>query len=65
MSGEEYFRISTEGGRFCPFSEDPLAKIEYQYRTAKDFLDSEALQGLMVKTHQGDIFSPSTALVRA
>lgn len=58
------FRRSAEG-EFYPFSKDPSAKIEYHHRTTKDFLDGEDLQDLMVKTQQGDKFSPSTALVRA
>ena len=56
---------SSAEGEFYPFSKDPSAKIEYHHRTAKDFLDGEDLQDLMVKTQQGDKFSPSTALVRA
>ncbi|KFZ19300.1 hypothetical protein V502_03736 [Pseudogymnoascus sp. VKM F-4520 (FW-2644)] len=64
VSGRKYFRRSVEG-EIYPFSKDPSAKIEYHHRTAKDFLDGEDLQELMVKTQQADRFSPSTALVRA
>ncbi|OBT87619.1 hypothetical protein VE02_02732 [Pseudogymnoascus sp. 03VT05] len=64
VSGRGHFRRSQEEVPVT-FSMNARATIGYHHRTAKDFLDGENLQDLMVKTQQGDRFSPSTALVRA
>jgi hypothetical protein len=64
VSGRGHFRRSQEEVP-AAFSMNASATILYHHRTAKDFLDSENLQDLMVKTQQGDRFRPSTALFRA
>ncbi|KFY57399.1 hypothetical protein V496_06431 [Pseudogymnoascus sp. VKM F-4515 (FW-2607)] len=65
LSGYAYYRrYEVRVDSLEDLLDNPSAYIQYHHRTAKDFLDGEGVQGLIVEPQQGDQFSPSAALVR-